>query len=113
AAAEERYLAVLTLQPDDATALDRLEQLYRTQERWADLAGILEKRAAGPAEGGPPGPDRRARVLELADLHERRLERPYEAIDTLERYVAAMDETWTELNARGPRALDDGERAAD
>src|SRR5205814_7043526 len=46
----------------------------------------------GSVEALPPGPERRARALELADLLERRLERPYEAIDTLERYVRAIDD---------------------
>ncbi len=90
--AEERYLAILLAKGDDAPALDRLELMYREQERWADLASLLEKRTTGAVEALPPGADRRRKSLELADLYEKRLERPYEAIDTLEGYVDAADE---------------------
>jgi tetratricopeptide (TPR) repeat protein len=92
AQAEERYLAILMLKPEDGEALDRLEHMYRTGERWNELAGILEKRTTGAAEALPPGSERRKKSFELAELQEHRLERPYEAIDTLERYVAAIEE---------------------
>ncbi len=107
--AEREYRAVLLLAADDTAALDRLEALTRTQERWADLADILDKRAtdqvrtlAEPAEATLPGeaaeaPRRRGaearrKSFELADLYEQRLERPYEAIDTLERNLSAVEE---------------------
>ena len=35
---------------------------------------------------------RRQRTLELAELYDARLERPYEAIDTYERFVGSVDE---------------------
>lgn len=90
--AEERYQAIAMLSPEDTAALGQLEQMYRSQERWVDLAGILEKRTSGGAESLPPGSERRTKTLELAVLQEKRLERPYEAIDTLEKYVASIDE---------------------
>lgn len=89
--AEERYQAILIMAPDDGPALDRLEQVYRAQERWSDLAGILEKRATGAIETAPYS-ERRGKAFELAELYEKRLDRPYEAIDTLERYVSGIDE---------------------
>ena len=92
AQAEERYQAILMLAPEDAEALDHLEHMYRAGERWEELAGILEKRTTGTVEALPPGSERRRRGLELAELQEQRLERPYEAIDTLERYVGSIDE---------------------
>jgi tetratricopeptide (TPR) repeat protein len=91
-AAEECYEAILVLQPEDTQSLDRLEDIFREQERWGDLARLLEKRTTGAVEALPPGSLRRRKSLELAGLYERRLERPYEAIDTLERYVQSIDE---------------------
>ena len=77
-----------SLKSDDVTALDRIEQIYRSQERWGDLSNLLERRTSGPTESLPHGPERRAKFRELAELYETRLEKPYEAIDTLERFVA-------------------------
>jgi golgin subfamily B member 1 len=93
--AEERYLAIQALKPDDAKALDRLEQISRDQCRWADLAEILEHRTEGSAAQMPPGPARRAKLAELAALYEGSLEKPYEAIDTLERLVSEAAEDGT------------------
>ncbi len=89
--AEERYRAVVQLQPDDGAALDRLEHLYRMQERWAELTGVLERRATAPADQPVPAEARR-KAFELAELYEKRLDRPYEAIDTLERAVVEEEE---------------------
>jgi tetratricopeptide (TPR) repeat protein len=66
AQAEERYLAILMLKPEDSEALDHLEHMYRAAERWDELAGILEKRTTGSVEQLPPGTERRRRALELA-----------------------------------------------
>ena len=85
---EQLYNAILSLKSDDITALDRIEQIYRSQERWGDLSNLLERRTSGPTESLPHGPERRAKFRELAELYETRLEKPYEAIDTLERFVA-------------------------
>ena len=51
---------------------------------------MLEKRTSAPTEALPLGPERRARLRELATLYEERLERPYEAIDTLERLLVEV-----------------------
>jgi tetratricopeptide (TPR) repeat protein len=87
AQAEELYRAILRLRSDDLVALRRVEEICRSQERWEDLANILEQRTGLPSESLPNGPERRARLRELAGLYEERLERPYEAIDTLERLL--------------------------
>ena len=90
-AAEERYRAVLVLESNNVESLDRLEHLYRSSERWSDLAYVLERRAlAGDAR--LEGPEMRRKAFELAELYEQRLERPYEAVDTLEKYVASIEE---------------------
>src|SRR6185312_1951816 len=87
AQAEELYRASLRLRSDDPIALGRVEEICRAQERWEDLANILAQRTGAPIESLPNGPERRVRLRELAGLYEERLERPYEAIDTLERLL--------------------------
>ncbi|HEX7499229.1 MAG TPA: tetratricopeptide repeat protein [Polyangia bacterium] len=89
--AEERYRAVLVLEPSNPEALDRLEDIYRSTERWSELATVLE-RCALVNDGRLEGPEIRRKAFELAGLYENRLERPYEAVDTLEKYVASIEE---------------------
>ena len=103
ALAEERYRKVVVLETDNPVAVERLEQMFRTQERWADLAQILERRITVPG-GRLEGPEARRRAFELAELYEKRLERPYEAVDTFERYVASSEEEERGLVAGDPRA---------
>lgn len=90
AGAEDRYRAILVLQGDDDEALESLEHSYREQERWAALAEILEKRIGG--RGSLSASARRSKRFELAELYEQRLDRPYEALDTLEKYVEGLDD---------------------
>ena len=85
--AEALYDEILRLKSDDEVALARVEEIFRDQQRWEDLANVLEKRTSAPTEALPLGPERRKRLRELATLYEERLERPYEAIDTLERLL--------------------------
>jgi tetratricopeptide (TPR) repeat protein len=92
---EETYREILRLKADDPVALKRVEQICREQGRWEDLANVLEKRTLGPSDALPP-PERRARLRELAGLYEEHLERPYEAIDTLERLLMEAEETGAE-----------------
>ncbi|HXJ23120.1 MAG TPA: tetratricopeptide repeat protein [Polyangia bacterium] len=92
AEAEELYRAILRLRSDDPVAIRRVEEICRSQERWEDLANILEQRTGAPTESLPNGPERRARLRELAALYEERLERPYEAIDTLEKLLRESSE---------------------
>ncbi|MBN2575951.1 MAG: tetratricopeptide repeat protein [Deltaproteobacteria bacterium] len=90
-AAEERYRNVLVLESNNVESLDRLESIYRSGERWAELATVLERRAlAGDAR--LEGPEMRRKAFELAELYDQRLERPYEAVDTLEKVVASIEE---------------------
>jgi tetratricopeptide (TPR) repeat protein len=88
--AEALYDEILRLKSDDEVALAHVEEIYRSQQRWEDLANVLEKRTSAPTEALPLGPERRARLRELAGLYEDRLERPYEAIDTLERLLVEV-----------------------
>jgi len=89
--AEERYSAVIVLEPSNPEALERLENIYRSTSRWSELATVLERcTLAGDAR--LEGPEMRRKAFELAELYEQRLERPYEAVDTLEKYVASIEE---------------------
>jgi tetratricopeptide (TPR) repeat protein len=90
--AEALYTEILRLKSDDEVALARVEEICREQQRWEDLANVLEKRTSAPTEALPLGPERRKRLRELASLYEDRLERPYEAIDTLERLLVEVAE---------------------
>ena len=99
--AEELYRAILRLRSDDPVAIKRVEEICRDQQRWEDLANILEQRTGSPTEALPSGPERRARLRELAGLYEERLERPYEAIDTLERLLRESSDE--ERGAAEPR----------
>lgn len=85
--AEERYRAIVNLKPDEEHALDRLEEITREAGRSSDLAQILERRTSGGG-GQLSWSGRRAKLSELASLHEKQLEKPYEAIDTLELLVS-------------------------
>ncbi|HEY5285304.1 MAG TPA: tetratricopeptide repeat protein, partial [Polyangia bacterium] len=89
--AEDRYRAVLVLEPSNPVSLDRLENIYRSTERWSELAYVLERRTLA-GEARLEGAEMRRKAYELAELYEKRLERPYEAVDTLEKYVASIEE---------------------
>ncbi len=89
--AEARYRAVQVLESDNKVALERLEHICRNAERWPDLAHVLERSLQGPG-ARLEGSELRRKAFELAELYESRLDRPYEAIDTLERYVASVEE---------------------
>lgn len=103
---EPLYREILRLKSDDPVALKRIEEICREQGRWEELANVLEKRTSSPAAwtelgaadgnvGLPHGRERRARLRELAGLYEEHLERPYEAIDTLERLLEDVEEERT------------------
>ena len=91
AEAEQRYRAILDLDSAHTTALDRLESFYRNDERWRDLASLLERRVSF-AEDVVSDSSARARSRELALLYENQLDRPYEAIDTLERSLRTIED---------------------
>ena len=53
--AEEQYDEILRLKSDDEVALARVEEMFRDQQRWEDLANVLEKRTSAPTEALPLG----------------------------------------------------------
>jgi golgin subfamily B member 1 len=91
AEAEMRYRAILDLDSAHIASLDRLESFYRSDERWRDLASLLERRVSF-AEDVVSDSSARARSRELAALYENQLDRPYEAIDTLERSLRTIED---------------------
>ncbi|HEX3695474.1 MAG TPA: tetratricopeptide repeat protein [Polyangia bacterium] len=88
--AEALYEAILRLKSDDREALDGVETIYRDQHRWQELANLLERRTSGALESKLTAPLRRSKFRELAELYEVRLEKPYEAIGTLEKHATDL-----------------------
>jgi tetratricopeptide (TPR) repeat protein len=76
-AAAETYERVLELEPTDENALEALTDLYREQERWADLAEHLRRRLEGAEE-----PETTIEwSFELAEILREELYRHEEALD--------------------------------
>ena len=118
--AEELYRAILRLRSDDPVALKRrrgdLPRRSSAGRTWPTSSSSAP--AARPSRCRT-GPERRARLRELAGLYEERLETPYEAIDTLERLAArvgrrgarrrraaaASEETLARARGAGPALL--------
>ncbi|MBW2463713.1 MAG: hypothetical protein JRH11_18830, partial [Deltaproteobacteria bacterium] len=96
--AVDAYRGVLDEDPTDLTAIDALEGLYETEERWEDLAELLERRldvAQNQAE------QITARVR-LARLSEQRFGRREEAMEQLRAIL--------EMDSQNGDALDELER---
>src|SRR5690606_24499167 len=89
---EALYRRVLGMLPDDAVAREKLEGLYRGESRWVDLAASLEERTDPRLGAAAPESERPALLRELADIYQRRLSRPHDAIDTLIRLRDLMPE---------------------
>ena len=64
--AEELYRAILASSPTIRSRSGGSRRSRRSQERWEDLANILDRRTGGATEALPNGPERRARLRELA-----------------------------------------------
>ena len=84
--------------PSEVDALDCLERLHGQAEAWASLADVLARKAEHPAYAGRAD-ERRALILRAADLHERVLEQPEEAIGLLEALLAALPQDREVLEA--------------
>jgi tetratricopeptide (TPR) repeat protein len=72
----EAYCAILAEHPDDATALEALDELYVRTERWSDLSTILETQV----DRAQDVEERTALYLRLAENAEHRLGQPEEAV---------------------------------
>lgn len=83
--AEAQLRRVLGMRPDDVTARERLEELYRQEGRWIELAASLEERTDPRLGKAAPEVERALLLRELASLYTDKLAHPHDAIDTLER----------------------------
>lgn len=99
--AEALYRRVLGMLPDDATARERLEGLYRAEGRWVDLAASLEERTDPRLGAAAPESERPALLRELAEIYQRRLSRTHDAIDSLLRLRDLMPEDVSILRELG------------
>ncbi len=78
---------ILGIDPASEFALTKLETLYRDQQRWVDLAALLEERT-DPRLGGNGSGEETSRLLaELAALYEEKLDRPADAVEVIKRSI--------------------------
>lgn len=75
--AVETYQRVLDLEPDDSDAHEAVVRLFRAQERWEDLASLLQS-SLGMLEDSDR---RRARMFELAEIQRSHLMNEALALD--------------------------------
>lgn len=83
--AEAQLRRVLGMRPDDTAARERLEELYRQESRWVELAASLEERTDPRLGTAAPEVQRAQLLRELASLYTEKLAHPHDAIDTFER----------------------------
>ncbi len=86
--AEAQLRRILGMRPDDASARAQLEELYRQEGRWVELAASLEERTDPRLGTAAPELERAQLLRELASLYTDQLHHPHDAIDTLERLRA-------------------------
>lgn len=83
--AEAQLRRILGMLPNDVTARARLEELYRNEGRWVELAASLEERTDPRLGTAAPEVERPQLLRELASIYIDRLHRQHDAIDALER----------------------------
>lgn len=79
------YRRVLGMRPDDGAAREKLEELFRAEERWVDLAASLEERTDPRLGAAAPDAERPTLLRELASIYADKLSRPHDAREALER----------------------------
>ena len=131
--AEAQLRRILGMLPNDVTARARLEELYRGEGRWVELAASLEERTDPRLGTAAPEAERPQLLRELAAIYTDKLNRPHDAIDAFERLrVLAPADTgvllqladlygtvgrWSKVietlarSARSPRARDEARDA--
>jgi tetratricopeptide (TPR) repeat protein len=75
----DRLKQVLEIDPSDEDALERLDNLLKTEERWADLAHNLERRLRVALDRSQTGPAVTTMKRRLARLYDDRLDRGSDA----------------------------------
>jgi tetratricopeptide (TPR) repeat protein len=86
--AEAQLRRILGMLPNDVTARARLEELYRSESRWVELAASLEERTDPRLGTAAPEAERGQLLRELAAIYTEKLQRPHDAIDALEKLRA-------------------------
>jgi tetratricopeptide (TPR) repeat protein len=93
--AEARYKAILSIKPDDHHSFEQLQEMFRAQERWSELAELDERQMEDLLDQLPAGPERQDKLRELAELYEDKLDQPYEALSVLSRLLQELpDDLW-------------------
>ncbi|MGN6104090.1 MAG: tetratricopeptide repeat protein [Kofleriaceae bacterium] len=83
--AEAQLRRILGMLPNESVARARLEELYRAEGRWVELAASLEERTDPRLGTAAPEAERPQLLRELASIYTQRLQRPHDAIDAFER----------------------------
>ncbi|HEX7664679.1 MAG TPA: hypothetical protein VF407_09215, partial [Polyangiaceae bacterium] len=95
AEAVKAYEQVLAIEPDNATAIDYLRQMYEKRRDWEKLLG-LERREAERME---PGPARAQKFLEIAKLATERVKKPDVCIELWNEVIQSDDQNVEALAA--------------
>ncbi len=90
--AEHHYRAILSIKPEWKPAFERLCEIYRTTERWQDLAALEERQMEDLLDQLPVGPEREEKLRELARLYEDKLDQPYEAMDAWNKVLGMVSD---------------------
>jgi len=103
--------------PNEPVARARIEELYRAEGRWVELAASLEERTDPRLGTAAPEAERPLLLRELAQMYVEKLQRPHDAIDAFERLrMLAPADTTVLFPARGSlrlgRAVVEGDRDA-
>ncbi len=83
--AEAQLRRILGMLPNEPVARERLEELYRLEGRWVELAASLEERTDPRLGTVAPEGERPQLLRDLAAIYTDRLQRPHDAIDATER----------------------------
>ncbi|MBA3459689.1 MAG: tetratricopeptide repeat protein, partial [Deltaproteobacteria bacterium] len=83
--AEAQLRRILGMLPNEPVARARLEELYRGEGRWVELAASLEERTDPRLGTAAPEAERPQLLRELAQMYTEKLQRPHDAIDAFER----------------------------
>ncbi len=83
--AEAQLRRILGMLPNEVGARTRIEELYRAEGRWVELAASLEERTDPRLGTAAPESERPQLLRELAQMYVEKLQRPHDAIDAFER----------------------------
>ena len=82
---EAQLRRILGMLPNDVSARARLEELYRNEGRWVELAASLEERTDPRLGTAAPETERPQLLRELAAIYTDKIHRSHDAIDAFER----------------------------